>query len=98
MLKVIIPKESSQAIALYGTDSLHPVDLELLTDLMARMEARIRRVPGVCGLTELAYRLSGDQCPDSSFMVKLASQLEDTTGISITGQYSKATRDTNTFH
>lgn len=76
MAKVIIPEQENAHIQVQGVGKLHPVDQQLVVEILSRMESALRRHPATASLQEVAARFFGDSelHADAAMLLQLADE------------------------
>ncbi|CAM3781476.1 hypothetical protein VRRI112168_00115 [Vreelandella rituensis] len=82
MAKIVIPPSSSQNISVQGVGNLHPVDQQIVSEILTRMEPRLRQAPRIANLTEIAMSFIRDEAfeHDASMLLTLAQETGETSG------------------
>jgi len=76
MAKVIIPEHTSSDIEVQGVGRLHPVDQQMIGEILEKMEPTLRKLPAITSLQEVAARFFGDANlhADATMLLQLAKE------------------------
>lgn len=81
MAKVIIPSQVEVDIEVQGVGALHPVDQQMIGEILERMEPSLRQQPAITSLQDVAVRFFGDEQlhSDATMLLRLAKEAGEPT-------------------